>query len=235
MATANRSFRFAARRRLLQWILLFFTTTTVVAQPAPRPPIDELVARLQQNYAAVRDFSADFEHRYRGGLIGTSLVEYGTVAIKKPGKMRWQYTSSERKLYVSDGETFYSYFPLDRQVVIARLPSDDRASTPALFLAGRGDLTSDFVAAYEDEAEDITGAWTIRLTPTIRDTDYDWLVLRVDRISLSIVGLTTIDSQGGESTYRFTNLQENRGLGDEMFSFQIPDGVDIIDDTASLQ
>jgi outer membrane lipoprotein-sorting protein len=42
--------------------------------------------------------------------------------------------------------------------------------------------------------------------------------------------LTTRDRQGGESTLRFENLQENKGISDKDFAFRIPRGVDVITD-----
>ena len=196
-------------------------------QSLSRPPIDDLVRNLQTNYESVRDFSADFEHRYSGGVLRTSIVEYGTVLIKKPGKMRWRYTSSEEKLYVSDGEIFYSFFPVDQQVIVTEVPPDDQGSTPALFLAGKGSLADDFKAAYANEPE-TPDSWLVRLTPETSETDYERLTLTVDRKSLAITGLSTEDVQGGRSSYRFTNLVENRGIPDSSFDFEIPENADVI-------
>jgi hypothetical protein len=64
------------------------------------------------------------------------LSEKGHLLIKKPGKMRWEYTSPEQKLFVSDGVKIYSYIPQDKQVVVSSVPTDDTASAPGLFLAG---------------------------------------------------------------------------------------------------
>ena len=118
-----------------------------------RPPVAELIAALQAKYDSVRNFSAAFEQTYAGGVLRTTLVERGTVLIKKPGKMRWHYTSPEEKLFVSDGVSLYSYIPADRQVIVGSVPPGDSVSTPALFLAGRGNLSRDFVAAYDESLD----------------------------------------------------------------------------------
>ena len=60
--------------------------------------------------------------------------------------MRWIYTSPEKKEFVSDGQKVYSYIPADKQVIVTTLPPDDQATTPALFLAGKGDIARDFTA-----------------------------------------------------------------------------------------
>ncbi len=199
------------------------------APSSTEPPIDDLLRDLQVKYDSVADFSADFEHSYSGGLLSTSVTEHGSVLIKKPGKMRWRYDTSDEKLYVSNGETFYSYFPFDRQVIVTPIPPDDYASTPALFLAGKGDFRTDFAASYEDAAT-TAQTWTLRLTPHDTTAEYESLAIVVDRATLSIVGLSTADYQGGRSTYRFSRLQENEGLSDDLFEFTIPPNTDVIRD-----
>src|SRR5579884_4347599 len=100
-----------------------------------------LARAIQKNYDAIRDFSADFTHSYEGGVLRKQLTERGHVLIKKPGRMRWEYTSPEQKLFVSDGVKVYSYIPADRQVIVSNVPRENDATTPALFLAGKGDVT----------------------------------------------------------------------------------------------
>ena len=104
----------------------------------------ELAAALQKKYAGVRDFSADFVQTYRGGVLKRQLKDTGRVMVRKPGKMRWEYKTPEEKLFVSDGASIYWYVPQDKHVEIRPVPADDEASTPALFLAGKGDITRDF-------------------------------------------------------------------------------------------
>jgi outer membrane lipoprotein-sorting protein len=57
-------------------------------------------------------------------------------------------------------------------------------------------------------------------------------VVAVEPGSLTIVGLVTIDAQGGQSSISFANLKENVGLADKSFEFKIPRGVDVVHDTA---
>jgi outer membrane lipoprotein carrier protein len=196
-----------------------------------RPPAEELARSLQQRYAKVRDFSADFVHSYRGGALRTQVTERGTMAVKKPGKMRWAYTAPEKKTFVSDGVKIYSYIPQDRQVIVSSVPTGDDATTAVMFLAGKGDIARDFSASYAEGGP--SGTWPLKLVPRKAERDYDTLVLALDPGTLQIRALTTTDRQGGESTFTFTNLKENRGLSDKEFVFRIPRGVDVITDGVS--
>src|SRR5579872_4559443 len=86
-----------------------FGTTSQVAGASAA----ELAQALQRRYDRVQDFSADFVHSYQGGVLKKPVAERGRVLIKKPGKMRWEYTTPEVKLFVSDGTKMYSYVPAD--------------------------------------------------------------------------------------------------------------------------
>src|ERR1044071_3866147 len=118
-----------------------------VAVRAADPTAPELAQALQKKYDGVKDFSADFTHAYEGGVLKKQVTERGHLLVKKPGKMRWDYTAPDAKTFVSDGLKMYSYVPADKQVVVSPLPPEDEATTPTLFLAGKGSLTRDFTPA----------------------------------------------------------------------------------------
>ena len=208
--------------------LVLFLFLLPAGPPAqPRPAATETARAIQQKYDRVADFIADFTHTYEGGVLKKKSVEHGTVQIKKPGRMRWDYTSPEKKLFVADGRKVYSYIPADKQVVVSNLPQTDNATAAVLFLAGKGNLTRDFVVTYDTQAE-TPDTWALRLDPRQKQGDYDWLVLVVDRRTLQIRALTAADKDGGRSTFAFTNYRENAAVPDKAFEFKIPRGVDVI-------
>jgi outer membrane lipoprotein carrier protein len=189
----------------------------------------ELAAALQRKYASIKDFSADFTHTYEGGVLRKQITERGHLLVKKPGMMRWDYSTPEPKQFVSDGVKMYSYIPQDKQVIVAAVPPDEDAPTPTLFLAGKGNVTRDFTPSLVDAPPGMpAGSRTLKLIPKARQRDYDWLVLVLDPDSLAIRGLLTVDAQGGKSSFLFTNLKENVGLADKEFAFKIPRGVDVV-------
>ena len=209
-----------------------FAALLVVDTRAADPTAAELAEALQRKYDAVKDFSADFVHTYQGGVLKKQLTERGTVLIKKPGKMRWDYTAPEKKQFVSDGVKIYFYIPADKQVLVSSVPPNATAATPALFLAGKGRLTSEFTPSLVELPAGLpAGSRALKLVPKSKQPDYDWLVLAVDPATLAIQGLVTIDAQGGTSTFAFTKLKENVGLADTQFTFKIPRGVDVVTDT----
>ncbi|HZR24890.1 MAG TPA: outer membrane lipoprotein carrier protein LolA [Vicinamibacterales bacterium] len=192
----------------------------------------ELAQALQKKYDTIKDFSADFVHAYEGGALRKQLTERGHLLIKKPGKMRWDYSAPDQKEFVSDGMKMYSYIPQDKQVIVSNVPQDDDAATPTLFLAGKGNLTRDFTASTVDLPKGMPpGSRAIKLVPKSKQRDYDWLILVVDPASLDLRGLVTVDAQGGISSFSFTNLKTNTNPADKEFAFKIPRGVDVVSAT----
>src|SRR2546425_11228157 len=90
------------------------------ARPAP----EALARSLQQRYQGIKDFSADFVHNYRGGVLKTQTQERGQGMVKKPSRMHWTYTAPEKTEFVSDGVKLDSYIPQDRQVIVSSVPAD---------------------------------------------------------------------------------------------------------------
>lgn len=209
-------------------LLTMCLASPVLSAQTGRPAPDAMAKSLQQRYQGVRDFSATFVHTYRGGVLRTQTTERGTVSVKKPGLLRFVYTSPERKEFVSDGKKIYFYVPQDRQVQVTDAPASDQATTSVLFLAGKGDIARDFTAAYADTSP--AGTVALKLTPRRTEPDYEYLIVAVDPVTLQIRALTTRDRQGGDSALTFSNLKENTGISDKEFAFRIPRGVDVITD-----
>jgi outer membrane lipoprotein carrier protein len=211
-------------RSLVALVAVAFAVVSAGAQVRQSP--EALARGLQERYQSIRDFSADFVQTYRAGVLRTQTSESGTVAVKKPGKMHWTYTKPERKELVSDGRKLYWYVPEDKQVIVR--DAADEASTPALFLSGKGDIARDFTPSLVDGA--VAGAVALKLVPRRSEPEYEYLVVTLDPSSLQIRALTTRDHQGGESAITFSNMKENRGLPDKDFVFTVPRGVTVVTD-----
>lgn len=196
---------------------------------AAEPTAAEFAQALQRKYDTVKAFSSDFVHTHRGGVLNTQLTGRGRLLVKKPGRMRWEYTAPEKQLFVSDGVKSYFYVPEDRQVIVSSVPPEDQATTPALFLSGKGNLARDFTPSLVNPPEGTApGSRALKLVPKAAQPDYDWLTVVVDAGTLGLRGLLYGDSQGGTSAFSFVNLKENPAIADKAFDFTPPRGVDIV-------
>jgi outer membrane lipoprotein-sorting protein len=84
------------------------------------------------------------------------------------------------------------------------------------------------VVSYATLAQAPPGTVALKLVPRRQERDYDWLTLVVDGQSLALRMLVAGDSQGGVSTFSFSNMKENTGLPDGNFTFKVPRDADVV-------
>ena len=189
---------------------------------ATGPTAEDLARRITARHRTVRDLTARFIQTYRSGLVGREIVESGTLSLKRPGRMRWEYREPERKTFVSDGQKYYFYIPADRQVVVRDQASDRSVTT--LLLTGQSDILAEFSVALEAQPH---GRPRLRLTPRRADAEVEELVLEVDERD-RIRAIQVRDAQGSESRFQFEGMRENVGLEDGLFRFEMPKGVEVV-------
>src|SRR5882724_4322969 len=110
----------------------------VLAPCADAEDIQAVAAAVDAHYNHLRTLQTEFTEVYRGS--GIERTESGTLWLKKPGKMRWEYRSPREKLFVSDGKTAWFYVPEDRQARKTAAKKLDDIRSPLAFLLGKTKL-----------------------------------------------------------------------------------------------
>lgn len=205
------------RRAAMSWMVLLAL--------AASPVLADVVDQVQARYDETHDFTAAVSQDLVMASGGKTLHATGTVAFKKPGRMRWSLTDGVSQVIVADGATLWFYEPDERQVLKAPFQAAFRSSTPISFLTGVGRLRTDFDATVEPPKD---GRLLLRLQPR-GDADLGTLVLTVDAATYDIVGAEVTDPIGNVTRLRFSDLRRNVGLTDGAFTFEAPPGVDVVE------
>src|SRR5579862_5997299 len=100
--------------------------------------VKTVAAAVDAHYNHLRSLEAEFTELYRGS--GMERTETGTLWLKKPGKMRWEYRSPREKLFVSDGKDAWFYVPSDRQARKTAAKKLEDVRSPLAFLLGKTKL-----------------------------------------------------------------------------------------------
>lgn len=195
-----------------------------LAAPAPAlSPAEALARRVEARHRSVGDLTARFAQYYRSGMLGREITEKGTLSLKPPGRMLWEYRDPEKKTFVSDGRRFFFYVPADRQVIVRE--QADLRGIPALLLSGRGDILAQFAVTFDEKAP--PGRQRLVLVPRKADPEVEQVTLDIDPTD-RIRGILVLDTQGNRSRFEFEDIRENVGLKDRIFEFKVPQGVEVI-------
>jgi len=201
---------------------------TTIALAGPTPDVHAIAQAVDERYNHLRSLQAEFTEIYRGA--GMERTESGTLWLKKPGKMRWEYRSPRDKLFLSDGRNAWFYVPGERQVRRTAVRKLDDLQSPLAFLLGKTKLEKELQGL--SLAPDVTplaaGDVVLRGVPKS-------LADRVSQVLLEItpdhwIGRILIEEVDGSVTeYRFSSPRENVDVPDQRFQFVVPDGVEVIE------
>ena len=210
------------------------------------PDVGSIVKRLEVRYRAPRTLEATFLERYTesGKLV---RVEAGTAYFRRPGKMRWEYESPEKNLFLVDGKNAWFYVPADHTVT--RVPAKKSADwrTPLALLAGEMKLSrvctrvgfapqqdvespDDVVLQCELRGEESGTKAAPDTAKTLRGTaeSQDSVYLEVAENSGDLIRIIVKDSGGVGIEFRFANWRSDPPINDSLFHFQVPPGVAIV-------
>ena len=169
----------------------------------------EILARLQGSYDATVDLKAAFKQTWENPAYGQTRTAYGYVYLKKPGRMRWNYVSPDRKSLVSDGRTLWVYEEEDGQVFRQDV-RDAGLPGSAAFLLGGKKLVEEFDVAIEEGSQlGGPGRIVLRLVPKVPTAQYQQLLFVVDERDWLVHESIIVAHQGSQNRLVFTNIERN--------------------------
>ncbi len=181
--------------------------------------------RLADILQPLQTYVADFEQQILDGSGQRLQQASGRMWLSRPGKFRWEVDAPYSQLVVSAGEEVTLYDPDLEQATVQAL--DQRVThTPALLLSGSAD---ELTGSYDVTRRQQGTSETFTLVPKDPDTLFEELQMTFRGEALDVLQMT--DSTGQRTAIEFDNVRMNEALDDGRFTFEIPEGTDVIRDT----
>ena len=199
----------------------------VSAARAARPPVDEVIVKVQAFYQKTKDLKGNFKQVFTDTLYNRQRTSYGYLYVKKPGMMRWNYAKPDKNSFIADGKELWVYEPEDKQAYRNPL-SINNLSTGLTFLLGKGDLSKEFEAAYSDEKLGSPDDLVIKLTPRKPTAQYRYIVMVAKPTDFS-VSESMVVAKNTKNHLIFTDLKVNTKIPRSVFVFKPGAEVRVID------
>ncbi len=196
-------------------LVLGFTTSSLWAAEA----LADFLARLDK----LQNLQAHFVQTTRDAR-GISLQELqGTLTVAKPGKMHWQTQPPYEQLVVSDGDNIWVY-DMDLEQVTIRKMEQRIVETPALLLSGN---SQEIRKNFNVEMKSQVGKVRFMLTPNDKSQLFERIELQYADTLLQ--SMRIIDAAGQTTDIVFDGVKTNQKVSSNLFTFIVPEGVDVID------
>lgn len=182
--------------------------------------------KVEDRYNSIRTLRVDFEQTIRFSTQPMAKrTESGVLYLRKPGKMRWEYSEPPRKLFLSDGKEVYFYNPSANRVERSKLKETEDMRAPLGFLIGKLDFQRDF-REYRVQPE--AGARRVTALPRNDKAPYkevQFLLLPNHQIGK----LKVLGHDQSIMEFVFVNETLNPPLKDTLFVFEMPADAELVD------
>ena len=216
------------RLPLLRFVIARCVAVSLMSTACLAADVKTVAAAVDAHYNRLHSLQTEFTEVYRGS--GMDRTETGTLWLKKPGKMRWEYRSPKDKLFVSNGKDAWFYVPTDRQARKTDAKKLEDIRSPLAFLLGKAKLEKELQA--------------LSLAPDVTPLQPENVVLRgvpqalADRVSEILLEITPDhriariiiqEVDGAVTEYRFDAIQEDVSIADARFQFKPPPGTETVE------
>ena len=212
----------------LRFAIVVSMAASVLCSAGLAADVKSLAAAVDTHYNHLRSLETEFTEVYRGS--GMERTETGTLWLKKPGKMRWEYRSPREKLFVSDGKDAWFYVPADRQARKTQAKKLEDLRSPLAFLLGKTKLEKELrgLSLAPDVAPLASGNVVLRGVPqALADRVSEVLVEVTPDHRIARIVIQEVD--GAATEYRFGDMKEDVAIADGRFDFKPPAGTETVE------
>ena len=214
---------------ILSALLLGVMVAVTFADPVDKD-LNFALEGLQKKYSQVRDLRMEFIQSYKSPR-RAAKTETGTLVLKRPGMMRWEYKTPVEKLFVSNGKTVFFYLPQEKQLQKMKVKESRDQRIPFLFLLGKGNLKRDFarVEWASDQKPFFQGNSVILAYPKKGIDEFARILMEFSPQTFQLQRVTVFDVDGTMSEFVFTNIQQDLGTVAGIFDFKAPPGTEVVE------
>ena len=181
------------------------------------PEAQALARKVQASYERTRDLQARFRQTYTYSGFGRRQLSSGTLSVKKPGMMRWDYQKPAPKTVAVKGSRLVQYEPDENQAYVDEYFDATAMSAAVTFLLGSGELLRSFDVALD-------GAGGLVLRPKEADPRVETITLAVAADG-QVTATRVVDGAGNANEIQFEDVRRNAGIPDAAFDVKLPAGV----------
>jgi outer membrane lipoprotein carrier protein len=228
-------------QRSLRWIQRGLVTLGLAAVAGAAPnahsqPADSVVQRAVNAWSKVRTARGSFEQNVTNPLTRSSATARGTFQQQRPNRIAIRFTDPRGDAIIADGNAVWIYLPSTAPGQVIKRPATDRSAVPIDLV---GQFLDDPRGRYQitdagQQAVDGRPARMLRLVPKAGTAaPFTRATVWVDDADGLIRQFEVVESSGITRRIRMTTLTVNRPNDNGAFTFSVPRGARVIDQTGS--
>ena len=207
--------------------MIFLWLVVLLCLLAPHPVVGisggKIIAEVQKRLSDYKTFSARFEKQFYWAVLDKRRYREGRIFLRRPDCFRIELQGGD--VVVADGNSIWSYAKRNDQVVVS--PYKGEVQTPwEVFFD-----YSDRYAPIAVEESELGGrsCYMLVMAPENKMSAVEQMRVWIDRKKWLLVQVEQREANGNLTTYLLRDHRTDKKINDEVFAFEVPEGVEILD------
>ena len=204
-------------------VALWVSLASLLPLQAAEVDLNALLKGIEQRYNKAKTLQVQFNETY-SVQTRARKSESGALTLRKPGRMRWDYTTPPGKLFLSDGKDVYLYTPEAHRVEKMKLKESEDMHAPMAFLLGKLDFAKEF---RDFEVKQDGANYVLAAKAKSEKLPYERIEMLVTP-DYQIRRLVVDGQDQSVLTFQFDQEKLNPQVNDSQFKFQMPAGATMV-------
>jgi len=207
----------------------FFSTGLAQEKESGTPGISALETLLKGIEACYTGtgFSARFDQTSSLAAMDITDHAQGTLFVKYPNRMRWEYVTPETQVMLTDGKSLWIHRPADNQVLVGKAPAFLGSGQGGSFLTDLSSLRKQFTVSLVSHRPNLPAV--LKLLPGPGAPDVSDILISVDPETFRIHKITTHNAYGDETRIQLSDYRFDLLLDDAFFRMEIPKSAEVLE------
>ncbi|MBZ5591238.1 MAG: outer membrane lipoprotein carrier protein LolA [Acidobacteriia bacterium] len=187
-------------------------------------PTQHVLKEVERRYNRAETLQVGFTETYNAPNRAVRS-ESGTLYLRKPGRMRWDYTSPPGKFFGSDGKKVYLYVPSSNQFQNMKLKETEDMRAPLAFLLGKLNFEKEFQNIQAKPEGDATRITAEPKTGNLPYSKVEFVVspaFEIRKLRIYNLDQSVLD-------FVFESEKLNPPLENGLFRFRPPAGAEVVE------
>ena len=188
----------------------------------------EILAEIKKRFGGYKSFSARFEKRFYWAIVNENHTRQGRIFTKQPNKFRVETDGGN--LVLADGHTIWAFVKQNGQVIASSYAGELRTPWEILI-----DYAANYVPLQVEEVKyGGQAAYALNLRPRFQDASISNLKIWVSRKNWYLLKIEQTEANNDVTTYVLSEHKANKKLDEDLFSFELPENVELIDQRRTI-
>ena len=179
----------------------------------------EVIARINSAVSRLHTMSCSFVQTKHLSLLSDKMVSEGRMYYSQPDRLRWEYTSPYKYLFIFNGNKVYVGNDSRKDVIDTNTNKIFKEVARIMMSTVTGTALSN-AADFDTEAAEEKGSWVVTLVPRKKEMRrmFAKITMTVSKSASMISELSIYEKNGARTDIKFKDVLSDAKVDESLFS-----------------